>query len=192
MVEFSMMQPQATPQEQDYPDLVPHKGVKYLFEKEIGTGAFGKVYLYRHPKDINDKVAIKIERQGLGSSLITNESYYTRILNDDHHLDCVPKYHGDSFHNRRNYIIIEYIDSTIENYLKLPNIHPGKLSLVELFHQMLRALQSLHGTHHLHRDVKPDNFMISTLDNRVRLIDLGLLINFMPDGVHRQRGRYTF
>jgi len=62
MVEFSMMQPQATPQEQDYPDLVPHKGVKYLFEKEIGTGAFGKVYLYRHPKDINDKVAIKIER----------------------------------------------------------------------------------------------------------------------------------
>jgi len=57
-----MMQPQATPQEQDYPDLVPHKGVKYLFEKEIGTGAFGKVYLYRHPKDINDKVAIKIER----------------------------------------------------------------------------------------------------------------------------------
>jgi serine/threonine protein kinase len=141
---------------------------------------------------MNDKIAIKIERPNLTSSLITNESYYTRILNDDHHLTYVPKYYGDNFHNKRNYIIIEYIDSSIDSYLKLPKNHPGKLSLVSICQQMFRCLQGLHETHHLHRDVKPENFMINSKDNKVKLIDLGLLINFMPDGVHRPMGRYTF
>jgi serine/threonine protein kinase len=40
--------------------------------------------------------------------------------------------------------------------------------------------------------VKPDNFLISSADNRVKLIDFGLMINYMPDGVHRQQGKYPF
>ena len=44
----------------------------------------------------------------------------------------------------------------------------------------------------MHRDVKPDNFMISTKDNKVRIIDFGLVINYLPDGKHRERGRYSF
>ena len=48
-------------------------------------------------------------------------------------------------------------------------------------------------THHLHRDVKPDNFMISTTDNKVRIIDFGLVKNFRPDrlgGDHIKLGWY--
>ena len=75
--------------------------------RELGTGAFGKIYLYGHPTNPNDKIAIKIDRPNLTSSSITNESHYNRILNEDHHLDCIPKYYDVKFHNRRNYIIIE-------------------------------------------------------------------------------------
>jgi serine/threonine protein kinase len=56
-------------------------------------------------------------------------------------------------------------------------------------------LYQLHETLHLHRDVKPDNFMISTSDNKVRIIDFGLVINYRPegkDGPHRPLGRYSF
>ena len=111
---------------------MPHNSVKYLYERELGTGAFGKVFLYRHPALMNDKIAIKIEKPNLAVNLITNESYYTRILNDDYHLTCIPKYYGDNFHNRRNYIIIEYIDTSIDSYLKLPMNHFGKLSLIKI------------------------------------------------------------
>jgi serine/threonine protein kinase len=35
--------------------------------------------------------------------------------------------------------------------------------------------------------------MISTKDNNVRIIDFGLAINYIPDGVHhRAKGRYSF
>jgi hypothetical protein len=68
---------------------------------------------------------IKIEKPNVNSS-ITNEAYYTRILNEDHHMTCIAKYYGDNFHNKRNYIIMEYIDSTIDYYMKLPKQHSGK------------------------------------------------------------------
>ncbi len=68
--------------EQDYPDIIYHNNVKYVFERELGTGAFGKVYLYHHPQKVDDKVAIKLEKPNLSSSSMTNESYFTRILNE--------------------------------------------------------------------------------------------------------------
>jgi serine/threonine protein kinase len=169
---------------------VEHNNVKYVFEKELGSGAFGKVYLYRHPMKPDDKIAIKIEKPNTNCQL-TNESYYTRILNDQYSLTCIPKYYGDHFYQSRSYIKIEYIDSTIEKYLDTPNL-PGKIGLVKIARDLLRAFEAFHNADHLHRDVKPDNFLISTKDHKVRLIDLGLVINYKPEGVHRARGRYNF
>jgi serine/threonine protein kinase len=50
----------------------------------------------------------------------------------------------------------------------------------------------MHEADHLHRDVKPDNFMINSKDNKVKLIDLGLVINYKPEGKHRPMGKYCF
>jgi len=35
--------------EKEYPDTVSISGTNYIYEKEIGAGAYGKVHLYRHP-----------------------------------------------------------------------------------------------------------------------------------------------
>jgi serine/threonine protein kinase len=45
----------------------------------------------------------------------------------------------------------------------------------------------------LHRDVKPDNFMISKETNKVKVIDLGLVINLkLNNDVHNPMIRYRF
>jgi serine/threonine protein kinase len=53
-------------------------------------------------------------------------------------------------------------------------------------------LEELHNVGHLHRNVKPENFMISTRDNRVRIIDFRLAINYKPDGNLRERGKFGY
>ena len=41
--------------------------------------------------------------------------------------------------------------------------------------------------------MKPDNFMISMKDeHRVRILDMGLVMEFMRDGAHKSLGRYGF
>ena len=35
------------------PDYVNHNNVKYIFDKELGKGDSGFVYLYRHPTESN-------------------------------------------------------------------------------------------------------------------------------------------
>ena len=45
-----------------YPIEIEHKGNTFKFVKELGAGAFGKVYLYMNEK-INRYMAVKIEEE---------------------------------------------------------------------------------------------------------------------------------
>jgi hypothetical protein len=50
---MNKMDPQTRPEdvqpEEIRPDYVEHNNAKYIFDKKLGKGAFGFVYLYRHP-----------------------------------------------------------------------------------------------------------------------------------------------
>ena len=116
------------------------------------------------------------------------------MFSDDFNLACVPKYYGDDLHNDRSYLMLEYLDSTIQDYIHLEPFN-GKLSLRDIALQSFNCLWEIHKVYHLHRDVKPDNFMISMKDNKVKIIDFGLVIDYMPngrDGAHRPLGKYSF
>jgi serine/threonine protein kinase len=77
----------------------------------------------------------------------------------------------------------------LEEYIKLPNFD-GKLTIQQIFLQMLDAIEELHGVGYIHKDVKPDNFRIQ--DNRVVIIDFGLIMEYKRDGKHFPRERYGF
>jgi serine/threonine protein kinase len=55
---------------------------------------------------------------------------------------------------------------------------------------MLDAIEELHSVGYIHKDVKPDNFRIQ--DNRVVIIDFGLIMEYNRDGWHFPRERYGF
>lgn len=64
-------------------------------------------------------------------------------------------------------------------------------SLIDLSLQMLKALKELHESGYIHRDVKPDNFRV-TEDGLLKILDLGLVGEYIKDGVHKDLGRYGF
>ena len=50
----------------------------------------------------------------------------------------------------------------------------------------------MHKVGYIHLDVKPDNFMISLNDHKVRILDMGLVMEYMRDGSHKSLGKYGF
>ena len=118
-----------------------------------------------------------VKRSG---SVITKESYYLRMMNDKQ-CDRVIGYYGDGFVSGAQYIKVEYIDMTLEAYIALPNFL-GKRSISDIASQMLLCLKQMHIAGYIHQDVKPDNFMISLNDHKVRILDMGLVMEYMRDG----------
>ena len=57
---------------------------------------------------------------------------------------------------------------------------------------MLDCLKQMHRAGYIHQDVKPDNFMISQDDHKVRILDMGLVMEFKRDGNHKSLGKYGF
>jgi predicted Ser/Thr protein kinase len=110
-----MVDPQ-TKAEDIRPDYVEHNNAKYTYEDYIGKGAFGFVYLYKHPTNKDLKLAIKVENirtNRTHGSVITKESYYLRMMNEKG-CDRVIGYYGDGFCQTAQYMKLEYIDMSLE------------------------------------------------------------------------------
>ena len=122
--------------------------------------------------------------------MLSKESYYLRLLNESN-CDRVIGYYGDGHVGGAQYIKIEYIDMTLEAYLARPAI-PGKRSISNIASQMLQCLEQMHKAGYIHQDVKPDNFMIELNDHRVRILDMGLVMEYMKDGKHKALHNYGF
>ena len=116
-----------------YPESFYHNDAEYRFVKELGRGAFGIVYLYQQTYNPQKKLAIKtdnVNARRTHGSMMTNESHYLRTLNDK---GCsrVIGYYGDGYNKGTEYMILEYIDTTLEAYVKDPTI-TGKRPLTDL------------------------------------------------------------
>ncbi len=81
-------------------------------------------------------------------------------------------YSNPNFSTRRNYIVEEYVDGeTLENLIK----EKGPLNHEEfilVFGPILRAIRYLEEKKYIHRDIKPDNILVSNKSGMVKLTDL--------------------
>lgn len=83
----------------------------------------------------------------------------------------------ENFHDTDEdcYILMEYIcGETLDKFIMT---HPGyfnsRRNLDKIFNQLLSGLKCLHDNHIIHSDLKPQNIMITQINNDVKIIDLG-------------------
>ena len=148
-----------------------------LSNRKLGHGSFGDVYVGVNIKT-GEKVAVKIETLGKKKILKHEHDVYTD-LTTCHNGPHIPKIYWFGAHDGKTVLIMEFLQLSIEKlHLKCERQFSMKTTLM-LAIQMLDLLKKLHDARYVHRDIKPDNFLLGNEDKtRVYLIDFGLTKKF--------------
>ena len=168
---------------------------KYLVGRAIGEGGFGITYI---GMDLNLEMRVAIKEyypngcaiRDMSGNSSTVQSYAgeqqvffekgrEKFINEAKVLAKCMNLPGivgvrDFFQeNHTAYIVMEYVDGkTLKAYLKE---HNGRISAQETLTMMAPVIQSLgavHNTHLIHRDISPDNIMISQT-GMMKVLDFG-------------------
>ena len=166
----------------------------FKFEKLLGKGAFGEVYLATKI-DSNKKYAIK---QLVRTKIISSEKL-ERILNEIKILSSlnhknILKFDSWAISENHFYIATEYINGgdlseCLKKYIEKYNTPFTEEIIQHLMNQILNAVGYLHFKNIAHRDLKLENIMVNfntlkdkeelnMLESQIKIIDFGVAKNF--------------
>lgn len=145
---------------------------KYEIIKELGRGGMAIVYL-AVDKQLKRKVAIKMLHPHMNQSEhIVRFEREAVVLATLKHPNIVNIYEFFEFENNY-YIVYEYVDGeTLGNFLQKHSIKYPIISLM-ISYEIIEAIEYIHKNGIIHRDIKPDNIMISK-DGSVKVMDFGI------------------
>jgi len=147
---------------------------RYQIIRKLGEGGMGVVYLAIDQR-LNRQVAWKV----LPSHLASNKEFQQRLVREARATAQLNNPHIIAiydFGTEQNecYISMEYIDGiTLRKILADEKQLPMKKTLVYGI-QIAEGLYAAHKAGIIHRDVKPENIMITTEDEKIKMMDFGL------------------
>ncbi|MBN1798565.1 MAG: serine/threonine protein kinase [Spirochaetales bacterium] len=144
---------------------------KYKIVSVVGEGGMGKVYKAIHP---TLKKHIVIKRLSISTAKTLSERFKreANVMMGFRHENIISVY--DHFkHGKSYFIVMEHIDGiSLEDLIdKKKKIPPLAAALI--FREICRGLQYAHHKGVIHRDIKPDNVLISK-NGDVKLFDFGI------------------
>jgi serine/threonine-protein kinase len=148
---------------------------EYRLLRRLGEGGMGAVYLGYQEAD-DRQVAIKVLSDHLADSQSSVDRFYreARLAARLNHPNIVRNItYGQDRSTGKYYLVLEYVEGHSAHAL-LGQL--GRLSVGDAVHITLdiaRALEHAHAGNIVHRDIKPDNILI-TATGVAKLADLGL------------------
>jgi eukaryotic-like serine/threonine-protein kinase len=150
---------------------------RFTLVKRLGEGGFGVVWLARQNQPVVRDVALKLLRGGgLGSAQVVArfEAERQTLARMDHpHIARV--YDAGTTDAGLPYFAMEYVDGQpITNYSADESLSLSRR--LELLRQVCLAVQHAHQKGVIHRDLKPGNILVATVDGQAvpKVIDFGI------------------
>ncbi|KAL6984639.1 Casein kinase 1-like protein 2 [Sarracenia purpurea var. burkii] len=161
----------------------PRVGNKFRLGRKIGSGSFGEIYLGTNIQT-NEEVAIKLENVKTKHPQLLYESKLYRILQGG---TGIPNVRWFGMEGEYNVLVMDLLGPSLED---LFNFCSRKLSLktvLMLADQMINRVEFVHSKSFLHRDIKPDNFLmgLGRRANQVYIIDFGLAKKYRDTTTHQ-------
>jgi serine/threonine protein kinase len=174
---------------------------KYEILEKIKEGGMGTIYKVRH-RLLDEVRVVKVMRPQIGADeelkrRFTQEAKTATRLKHPN-IGAILDFALDS--DGMAYIVMEFIDGVNLAELLRASGTPGVPMTLELAHQALLALGFLHRKNVVHRDVAPDNLMLTYDEDgrpQLKLIDLGIAkpldntINLTSTGVFLGKLKYS-
>jgi serine/threonine protein kinase len=151
---------------------------KYEIVERLGSGGMGEVYLVRH-LHLQELRVIKILRQDLAADDSAQKRFMreARLATQVKHANVAILYDFSTLPDGSFYMVWEHIEGQdVGDRIRRQGAFLVPAA-VRLGIQALRGLQAIHATGVIHRDLSPDNLMITedrSGNLRLRIIDLGL------------------
>jgi casein kinase 1 len=146
---------------------------KYSVGQEIKRGAFGIILKGLYEKK-NEPIAIKIEygnMQTLKHEVKMMNYLYT------HGVRKIPSIYWYGIHNTHPCLVLTFYECSLMDYIKTREMTIQRTNAIML--KIIDILETIHKYYVLHRDIKPQNFMIKA--GELFLIDFGLATFFIDE-----------
>jgi casein kinase 1 len=147
-------------------------GGKFRLGRKIGSGSFGDIYISTNVTT-GEEVAIKLESIKSRHPQLLYESKLYKILAGG---VGIPNVHWYGVEGDYNVMVIDLLGPSLEDLFSFCNRKFSLKTVLMLADQMINRVEYVHAKNFIHRDIKPDNFLIGLgkKANQVHIIDFGL------------------
>ncbi|GAB4843114.1 Casein kinase 1-like protein 10 [Ancistrocladus abbreviatus] len=158
-------------------------GGKFKLGRKIGSGSFGELYLGVNVQN-GEEVAIKLESVKTKHPQLHYESKLYMLLQGG---TGIPHLKWFGVEGDYNIMVIDLLGPSLEDLFNYCNRKFSLKTVLMLADQMINRVEYMHSRGFLHRDIKPDNFLmgLGRKANQVYVIDFGLAKKYRDLQTHK-------
>ncbi|CAN6238684.1 unnamed protein product [Urochloa humidicola] len=156
---------------------------KFKLGKKIGSGSFGELYLGVNIQS-GEEVAIKLESVKSRHPQLHYESKLYMLLQGG---TGIPHLKWFGVEGEYNVMVIDLLGPSLEDLFNFCNRRFSLKTVLMLADQMIARVEYMHTRGFLHRDIKPDNFLmgLGRKASQVYVIDYGLAKKYRDLQTHK-------
>jgi len=149
---------------------------KYRLVRKIGSGSFGDIYLAINISN-GEEVAVKLESSKARHPQLLYESKLYKVLSGG---VGIPHIRWFGQEKEYNVLVMDLLGPSLEDLFNFCGRKFTMKTVLMLADQMINRIEYTHSKNFIHRDIKPDNFLmgIGRHCNKVFIIDFGLAKKF--------------
>ncbi|KAM0848685.1 hypothetical protein ACQ4PT_054221 [Festuca glaucescens] len=158
-------------------------GGKFKLGKKIGSGSFGELFLAVNAQT-GEEVAVKLENVKTKHPQLHYESKLYMLLQGG---TGIPHLKWFGVEGEYNVMVIDLLGPSLEDLFNYCSRKFSLKTVLMLADQMINRVEYMHQKGFLHRDIKPDNFLmgLGRKANQVYIIDYGLAKKFRDLQTHK-------